>query len=158
MKNNPVKVGSVFVAGNVTFGEGVTLFHGASLRGDWSTISIGKNSNVQDNATVHSDSNIPTVVGECVTIGHNAIVHSANVGDNCLIGMGAILLNGCVIGKNSIIGAGTLIGQNKVIPEGSMVVGNPYRILKECSEADIENITKNALKYVELGKKYQQEG
>ena len=153
--NKPNIVGSVLVAGNVSFGEGVTLFHGASLRGDWSAITIGNHSNVQDNATVHCDENIPTIIGERVTIGHNAVVHSANVGDNCIIGMGAILLNGCTIGKNCIIGAGTLIGQNKSIPEGSIVVGNPFRILKQCELSDIEHITKNAMKYVELGAKYQ---
>ncbi|MEG1805196.1 MAG: gamma carbonic anhydrase family protein [Clostridia bacterium] len=152
----PNIVGSVFVAGDVFFGENVTLFHGASIRGDWSTISIGDNSNIQDNATVHCDENLPTTIGKCVTVGHNAIVHSAQIGDNCVIGMGAILLNGCVIGENCIIGAGTLIGQRKVIPNGSVVVGNPYRILKECSEDDIKGITKNALEYVELGKKYTQ--
>lgn len=154
--SKPNVIGSVFISGDVEFGENVSLFHGASLRGDWAKISIGNNSNVQDNATVHCDTGLPTIIGDYVTVGHNAIVHSAKIGNNCVIGMGAILLNGCVIEENCVIGAGTLIGQRKVIPSGSVVVGNPYRILKQCSDEDIKSIRENAEEYAELGKKYQQ--
>ncbi len=150
----PNIIGNVFIAGDVEIGENVSFFHGASIRGDVGKISIGNCSNVQDNATVHCNGIIPTIIGDYVSIGHNAVVHSANIGNNCIIGMGAILLNGCEIGENCIIGAGAVITQNKKIPQSSIVVGNPCKILKSCTSEDILEIKRNAETYMELGENY----
>lgn len=150
----PKTVGSVFVSGNVTFGEKVTLFHGASIRGDWGKISIGDYSNVQDNCTIHCSPNLNTTIGNYVSIGHNAVVHSATVGDNTIIGMGAIILNNAKIGKNCIIGAGSVIGQNKVIPDNSVVIGNPFKILRQVTDEEIEHNRNNAVSYAKLGETY----
>lgn len=156
--SKPTVVGSVFMYGDITLGENVTLFHGASLRADEGTIKIGNCSNVQENCSLHVDLNHNLNIGDCVTIGHNAVVHGCTVKDNVIIGMGAIILNDAVIGKNSIIGAGAVIGQGKVIEEGSIVVGNPYKVIRKCSEKDIEQILNNAKGYVKLGEKYKKEG
>lgn len=150
----PKIIGNVFISGNVTFGEKVTLFHGASLRGDLGTISIGNYSNIQDNCSIHCAPNLNTVIGNYVTVGHNAVVHSANIGDNTVIGMGSIILNNAVVGKNCIVGAGTLIGQGKVIPDNSIVIGNPFRFLRSTTEDDIVRNRQNALEYVDLGENY----
>ena len=143
------------VIGDVTLMEEATVWYGAVLRGDSEKIVIGKGSNVQDCAVVHCDEGHPTVLGEHVTVGHSAIVHGAQVGDNVLIGMHATLLNGCVIGEGSIIGAGALVREGQVIPPRSVVVGMPGKVLKEATDAQVEGSIKNARHYVELGKKYK---
>ena len=143
------------VIGDVTLMEEATVWYGAVLRGDSEKIVIGKGSNVQDCAVVHCDEGHPTVLGEHVTVGHSAIVHGAQVGDNVLIGMHATLLNGCVIGEGSIIGAGALVREGQVIPPCSVVVGMPGKVLKEATDAQVEGSIKNARHYVELGKKYK---
>ncbi len=123
------------------------------MRGDSDQITIGKNTNIQDNSVVHLDHGIPTTIGEHVTIGHGAIIHGCTIHNNVLIGMGAIVLNGAIIEENVIIGAGALIPPGKVIPSGSLVVGSPGKIIRTLSEIEIENIKKSALHYVELAKK-----
>ena len=120
---------SVFIAegakviGNVTIKEDSSVWFNAVIRGDSSTIEIGKRSNVQDNAVIHTSRNSKVVVGDNVTIGHGAIVHGCSIGNNVLIGMGAIVLDNAVIGDNCIIGAGSLITQNKVIPPNGIFQG-----------------------------------
>ena len=113
------------VLGDVTIGENSGIWYNAVVRGDGDSIVIGKESNIQDNAVVHLGSGYPVEIGDHVTIGHGAIVHGCKIGDNTMIGMGAILMNGCKIGKNCIIGAGALVTQNVEIPDNSLVVGNP---------------------------------
>lgn len=142
------------VIGDVTLMEGATVWYGAVLRGDSEKIVIGKGSNVQDCAVVHCDEGHPTILGENVTVGHSAIVHGAQVGDNVLVGMHATLLNGCVIGEGSIIGAGALVREGQVIPPRSVVIGMPGKVLKEAADAQVEGNIENARHYVELGKKY----
>ncbi len=144
------------ISGEVSVGDDCSFWPGASVRGDRSSITIGHSSNVQDNATVHSEAATPVTLGNYVTVGHNAVVHGATVGDNVIIGMGAIVLDGAVIGKNTIIGAGAVIGGRKVIPEGSVVVGNPFKILREVTEAEIAHITENATEYVAAAREYSQ--
>ena len=154
---------SVFVAenaaviGDVTLMEDATVWYGAVLRGDSEKIVIGKGSNVQDCAVVHCDEGHPTILGEHVTVGHSAIVHGAQVGDNVLIGMHATLLNGCVIGEGSIIGAGALVREGQVIPPRSVVIGMPGKVLKEATDAQIEGSIENARHYVELGRRYKKD-
>lgn len=137
------------VYGNVSAGEKSSIWYHAVVRGDSGRISIGKYSNIQDNCTVHLDAGHEVEIGDYVTIGHGAIVHGCRIGNNCLIGMGAIILNGAVIEDNCIIGAGTLITQGKTIPEGSMALGNPGKVIRQLTEEEKERITQNALHYAE---------
>ena len=141
---------SADVLGDVTLGEGSSIWYGTVVRGDIETIKIGKYSNIQDNATVHTETNIPTELGDYTVVGHNAIVHGCTVGNNCLIGMGAIVLNGAVIGDNSIIAAGSLITEGKIIPANSLVMGTPGKVVRQVTEEEIAAIKKNAITYYEL--------
>lgn len=145
---------SAEVMGDVNIDEGSSIWYGAVLRGDIENITIGKYSNIQDNATVHTETNIPTKIGDYTVVGHNAIVHGASVGDNCLIGMGAIVLNNAVIGDNSIIGAGSLVTEGKVIPPNSLAIGTPAKVIRQVTEEDIKGIKGNAIRYNELMKKH----
>ncbi len=147
-----------YIAGDVTLGEGANVWCGACIRGDIAPVKIGRNTNVQDNATVHVGWQRPAVLGDNVTVGHNAVVHGCTVGNNVLIGMGAILLDGSEIGDGCIIGAGTLIPQNKKIPAGSVVYGNPYKIARTATEDDLKGVLLNAQAYMKLAKAYEEEG
>lgn len=138
---------SADVVGDVTLKEGSSVWFGAVLRGDYAPVTLGKNSNVQDNAVVHTDIDRPTVIGDNVTIGHSAVVHGCTLGDNVLVGMHATILNGAVVGQNCIIAAGALVLENAVIPDGSLVVGSPARVLRPVSEAQLEFFAESADSY-----------
>lgn len=140
------------VLGDVTLGEGSSIWYGAVARGDIAPIIIGKFSNIQDNATIHNETNIPAIVGDYTVVGHNAIIHGCTIGNNCLIGMGSIILNRAVVGDNCIIGAGSLITQGKVIPPNSMVVGTPGKVLRQVTDDELEKVKKNAIRYSDLWK------
>ena len=139
-----------YVGGDVTLGNQIGIWYNAVVRGDSGSITIGDKSNVQDNCTIHTDPGHNVVIGEKVTIGHNAIVHGCTIGDNTIVGMGSILLNGAVIGKNCIIGAGALVTGKTVIPDNSLAFGNPAKVIRQLTEDEIESNHKNALHYVEL--------
>ena len=126
-----------------------SVWYGAVLRADTGRITIGENSNVQDNAVLHCDVGGAVMLGKSVTVGHSAVVHGCTVGDGTLIGMHATLLNHCVIGKNCIIGAGALVTQNVEIPHNSLVVGNPGKVKRAVTEEEIRWNLKNAHIYVE---------
>lgn len=143
------------LVGSVTLGPNASVWYGAVIRGDEAPISIGENTNIQDNATVHASPNFPAHVGSNVTVGHNAVVHGCTVEDGCLIGMGAILLNGCVIGAGSMVAAGALVPQNKVIPPGSLVMGAPAKVVRTLEEADRSSVTFAASEYVRLSKQLE---
>lgn len=151
---------SVFVAdgakiiGNVTIGEDSSVWYNAVLRSDGGPIIIGKSCSVQDNAVLHMEEKYPLTIGNNVTIGHGAIVHGCTVENNCIIGMGSIIMNGALIGHDCIIGAGALITENDVIPDYSVVIGQPGRIIRKTTPEDSEKIVANAAHYVELAKKY----
>ena len=132
------------VVGDVKLGEGANIWYGAVLRGDSGCISIGKGSNVQDNAVLHEK----ITIGENCTIGHGAIVHGCTIGDNCLVGMGAIVLDGAVIGENCMIGAGALVTGKMNAPAGSLILGNPAKVVKELTPEQIEHSRQNAEEYV----------
>ena len=119
------------VIGNVELGENVGIWFNAVVRADKSKIHIGNNSNIQDNCTVHVEKDLNVYIGDGVTVGHNAIVHGCTVGDNTLIGMGAIIMNRAIIGKNCIIGAGAIVTENAVIPDNSLVIGAPGKVKRE---------------------------
>src|ERR1700712_5871806 len=115
------------VIGKVRLLKGASIWFGAVLRGDNEFITVGEDSNVQDHSIIHADPGQPVTIGAGVTIGHRVIIHSATVGDNSLIGMGAILLNGARIGANSLVGAGALVTEGKSFPDNSMILGSPAR-------------------------------
>ena len=145
-----------FIRGDVTLAEEVSVWYNAGLRADQLSISVGKRSNIQDNAVIHGDRGHNVTIGENVTVGHSAVVHGAQVGDNVIIGMHATLLNGCKIGKNSIIGAGALVREGQIIPENSLVVGCPAKILREVTPEQVADNTWNADHYIELAKKHKE--
>ncbi len=151
---------TVFVAegakiiGDVTIGEGSSIWFNAVVRGDEYPIKIGAYSNVQDNAVLHVGEGYSCTVGDKVSIGHGAIVHGCEVGDGTLIGMGATILNGAKIGKNCIIGAGALVTEKKVIPDNSIVMGVPGKVIREMTEEDMESRKRNIKVYSEAAQKY----
>ena len=146
------------ILGDVSIGENSTVLFHAVLRGDDDSIRVGKYSNIQDNCTVHADRGYPAVIGDCVTVGHNAVVHGCTVGDGSLIGMGAIVLNGAQIGKECLIGAGSLVLENQVIPDGSLAVGNPAKVKRQLTEEERKKLYENSLEYVKVGKDMRAEG
>lgn len=143
------------IIGNVSILENSSVWFGAVLRGDINYIKIGRNSNIQENSVVHVDKNFPVNIGDNVTIGHSAIIHGCTIGNNSLIGMGAIILNGAKIGDNTLVGAGTLITQNKEIPSGVLVVGNPGKVIRNLTENEILSLKKSAENYVIESKEYK---
>ena len=155
--NEPVKIfPGAQVIGDVEIGENCSIWHGAVIRGDVGPIRIGKNSNVQDNATVHCDPDFPVHIGENVTVGHNAVIHGCTIEDDVMIGMSATVLNGAVIGKGSIIGAGALVREGQIIPPNSLVIGLPAKVVKETTEEQRKAILENANHYVYLGKEHKE--
>ncbi|MGC5039549.1 MULTISPECIES: gamma carbonic anhydrase family protein [unclassified Streptomyces] len=144
------------VIGGVTLGVGASVWYGAVLRGDVESISVGASSNVQDNCTLHADPGFPVTVGERVSIGHNAVVHGATVEDDCLIGMGATVLNGAVIGAGSLVAAQALVPQGMVVPPGSLVAGVPAKVRRELSEEERQGVTLNGTMYAELAKAHRE--
>ena len=115
-------------------------------------ITIGKNSNVQDNSTLHTDFGLPCIVGENVTVGHNVILHSCEIGDNVIVGMGSTVLNGTKIAPNCLIGAGSLVTHKIPYEKGVLILGNPAKIVRKLTDEEIEHIQKNADHYVKNGK------
>ena len=145
------------VLGDVELGEDVSIWHGAVVRGDTDSITIGDNSNVQDNCVVHSTSGFPVVIGENVSIGHGAVVHGCRLDDNVLIGMNATVLNGAHISKNSIVGAGAVVSEGKEFPEGSLILGVPAKAVKQLTPEQVQLIQNNADNYVKLSKQYKED-
>ena len=143
------------IIGDVTLEEDATVWFGAVLRGDSSSIKIGKGSNIQDNCTLHCDEGSPLSVGQNVTVGHNVILHGCTVEDNCLIGMGAVIMNDAVIGENSIVGAGALITEGKVFPPNSLILGSPAKVKGEVDEKGMDMIGEAAAHYIHHGKEYK---
>ena len=128
------------VIGDVTMGDDASVWFGASVRGDSASISIGPRTNIQDNATVHCTDGIPAVLGADVSVGHNAVVHSATVEDGVLVGMGAVVLDGAVVGAGSIVGAGAVVTKGAVIPPNSLVMGVPAKVVRTVAPgSNLEN-------------------
>ena len=125
------------VRGDVTVGKGSSIFFGAVVRTELVPITIGEDTNIQDNCILHTDAGFPLTVGSGCTIGHGSILHGCTVGDNTLIGMGTTVLNGAVIGRDCIVGAGSLVPQGMVIPDGSMAFGSPAKIRRPLTEEEI---------------------
>jgi len=156
-------LGDVFVAptaaviGSVVLHPDSSVWWGAVLRGDADLITVGPESNVQDNAVLHADPGFPLTLGRGVTIGHHAMVHGCTVGDHSLIGIHAVVLNGAVIGKHCVIGANALIAEGKVIPDGSLVMGSPGKIVRTLDESAWEGLHRSAAVYVANGRRYREQ-
>lgn len=145
---------SAVLIGKIIIHEGVGIWFGSVLRGDNELISIGKDSNVQENCVMHTDPGFPITIGEGCTIGHKAMLHGCTIGNNSLVGMGATILNGAVIGENCLIGAGALIPEGKIIPDSSLVVGMPGKVIRTLDEAAIQGLKASAQHYVANAKRF----
>ena len=145
---------NAIIVGDVVLEEKTSVWPSAVLRGDIEQIYVGKGSNIQDNVSIHTSHEQPTIIGEYVTIGHNAVIHGARVGNYVIIGMGAIVLDGAKIGDHVIIGAGALIPPGKEIPDYSLVIGVPGKVVRQLSEEEIEWTKKNAEIYMGLAEKH----
>ena len=159
--HTPAVDATAFVAPNATLIGRVTLaadssvFYGSVLRGDTDSISIGPGSNVQDNVSMHTDEGIQLVVGSGVSIGHGAVVHGCVIEDDCLIGMGATILNHAVIGAGSLVAAGAVVLEGTVIPPGSLVAGVPAKVRRELTDEERAGVRHNAAHYVDLAKAHR---
>ena len=142
------------IIGDVTLDKNSSIWFNAVLRGDLENIHIGEGSNIQDGSVLHTDPGYPLKVGKNVTVGHLVMLHGCTIGDNSLIGIGAVILNNAKIGKNCIIGAKALIAENKEIPDDSLVVGSPGRIIRKVTEDEKEAILKNTNHYQDNWKRY----
>ena len=140
--------------GRVRLKTDASVWFGAVLRGDNEWIEIGTRSQVQDNTMIHTDPGFPLVIGENCVIGHNVILHVCTIGDNSLIGMGAIMLNGAKIGRNSLVGAGALVTEGKTFPDNSLIVGAPARAVRSIDEAAVKMIAAGADIYVRRWQQY----
>jgi carbonic anhydrase/acetyltransferase-like protein (isoleucine patch superfamily) len=136
------------VLGDVTLGDFSSVWYNAVLRGDINRIVVGHHTNIQDNAVLHLADDFPCLVGSYVTVGHSAVVHACTVGDEVLVGMGAIILDGAVVGKQSIIGAGALVTQGSKIPAGSLVLGSPAKVVRALTRKERAGLKSWAVKYV----------
>lgn len=152
---------TVFVAetadiiGKVTIGKNSNIWYNTVLRADVNTITIGENTNIQDGSVVHISDKFPTVIGNNVTVGHKALVHGCTIGNNTLIGMGSIVLDGAEIGEYTLLGAGSLVPPGKKIPSGVLALGSPAKVVRELTEEEKQNLVESALKYVKVADNYK---
>jgi len=143
------------IIGDVEIGENSSVWFGCVIRCEENKIVIGKNTNIQDLTTIHTDHCCSVIIGDNVTVGHNVVLHGCEIGNNVLIGMGTIIMNGSKIGDNSLIGAGSLITQNMVIPPNTLVFGRPAKVIRELTPEEIEKIAISAKEYIELSNEYK---
>lgn len=138
------------ITGDVIMHDDASAFYGVSVRGDTDAVVVGEGTNLQDNVVLHTEAGAPTVLGRHVSVGHNAVVHGARVGDHCLIGMSATVLNRAVIGEESLIAAGALVTQGMEIPPRSLVAGVPAKVRRELTEDEVAHLHRNAETYLRL--------
>lgn len=143
------------VMGAVTLARDASVWFGSTLRGDTETIEIGEGSNIQDSAVVHADHGHPVRVGRHVTVGHMVMLHGCTIGDESLIGIGAVVLNGAQIGRNCLVAAGSLVTEGKTFPDGSMIMGSPARVVRELTPEQIEGLRQSARHYVENARRFK---
>lgn len=147
---------SATVIGDVVMGEEASVWFGTVVRGDTATLTIGAGSNIQDLSVLHADVGVPLVIGERVTVGHKVMLHGCTIGDESLIGIGAVVLNGARIGRNCLVGAGALVTEGKEFPDGSMILGSPARVVKQLSPEQIEGLRESARRYIANAQRYRQ--
>ena len=146
---------SAQLIGNVVLQEGASVWFGTVVRGDTDCITIGAGSNIQDASVLHADHGQPLVVGERVTVGHQVMLHGCTIGDESLIGIGAIVLNGARIGKNCLVGAGALVTEGKEFPDGSMIIGSPAKAVRQLTDGQKEALRQGALHYQENARRFR---
>lgn len=143
------------VMGNVVLGEDSSVWFGTTVRGDTECITIGRGSNIQDGSVLHADVGMPLTIGDRVTVGHQVMLHGCTVGDESLIGIGAIVLNGAKIGKNCLVGAGSLVTEGKEFPDGSMIMGSPAKVVRSLSPEQMEGLRQSAQHYIENAQRFR---
>ena len=146
---------SAQVIGKVELAEDVSIWFGTVIRGDTYPIRIGKGSNVQDNSMLHTDEDVPLVIGENVTVGHQVMLHGCTIGDGSLIGIQAVVLNGAKIGKNCLVGAGALVTEGKEFPDGSMIIGSPAKAVKQLTPEQIAAFQGGSQHYVDNSRRFK---
>ena len=139
---------SAQVMGNVVLADNTSVWFGAVIRGDTETIHIGEGSNIQDCSVLHADHGKPLTIGKHVTVGHQVMLHGCTIGDESLIGIGAVVLNGAKIGNNCLVGAGSLVTEGKEFPDGSMIMGSPAKVVRELTPEQIQGIRMSAKNYI----------
>ena len=146
---------SAQVMGNVTIGPDASVWFGCVLRGDTESMTIGEGSNIQDLTVMHADHGLPLTIGKHVTVGHKVMLHGCTIGDESLIGIGAIVLNGARIGKNCLVGAGSLVTEGKEFPDGSMIMGTPAKVVRELTPQQIEGLRLSAQHYIDNARMFR---
>ena len=143
------------VIGKITIQANASVWFGVTMRGDNERITIGTNSNVQENAVLHTDMGYPLTLGEYVTVGHQAMLHGCTIGDGALIGIAAVVLNGARIGKNCLVGAGALVTEGKEFPDNSLIIGSPAKAVRTLTDHDIAMMRLGAESYVIRGQQFK---
>lgn len=146
---------SAQVMGEVQLCADASVWFGTVVRGDTSSITIGEGSNVQDASVLHADLGMPLVIGRHVTVGHQVMLHGCTIGDESLIGIGAIVLNGAKIGKNCLVGAGALVTEGKEFPDGSMIIGSPAKVVKQLTPEQIQGLRQSAQHYIDNARRFR---
>ena len=140
---------SAQVIGDVRLEADVSIWFNTVLRGDNDPITIGSGSNIQDGSVLHTDNGVPLTIGRHVTVGHQVMLHGCTIGDESLIGIGAVVLNGAVIGRHCLVGAGALVTEGKTFPDGSLIIGSPARVARQLTPEQIEALRRSAQHYIE---------
>ena len=146
---------SAQVMGHVTLGPDASVWFGCVLRGDTESMTIGEGSNIQDLTVMHADHGLPLTIGKHVTVGHKVMLHGCTIGDESLIGIGAIVLNGARIGKNCLVGAGALVTEGKAFPDGSMIIGSPAKAVRQLTPEQIEGLRQSAQHYIDNARRFR---
>jgi len=149
---------SAQIIGRVILAEGASVWYNAVLRGDIEEIIIGENTNIQDNCVVHVEGDLKTVMGRGITVGHSAVIHACTVEDNCLIGIGSVLLDGCHISRDSLVAAGTIIPPGKKYPERSLIMGAPGIVKRQLTPEEVERNRESAQRYRKYWEAYKAKG
>ena len=146
---------SAQVMGNVVLGEDSSIWFGTVIRGDTETITVGRGSNIQDASVLHADIGKPLTIGDNVTVGHQVMLHGCTIGDESLIGIGAIVLNGAKIGRHCLVGAGALVTEGKEFPDGSMIIGSPAKAVRQLTPEQIEGLKLSAQHYMDNARRFR---
>ncbi|MCF7953897.1 MAG: gamma carbonic anhydrase family protein [Spirochaetales bacterium] len=148
---------SADIIGDVSIGTDASVWFNAVIRGDLAPITLGEGSNVQDNAVIHVNTDMPTHIGKGVTIAHSAVIHGCSIEDNVLVGMSATVLDGAVIGSESLVAAGALVSPNKTFPPRSLIKGVPAKVSRTLTDEEVKGLKENAEHYIEKAKEYNNE-
>ena len=143
------------VIGNVVLGEGSSVWFGVTARGDTEALTVGHGSNIQDGSVLHADVGFPLTIGANVTVGHQVMLHGCTIGDESLIGIGAVVLNGAKIGRNCLVGAGSLVTEGKTFPDGSMIIGSPAKAVRQLTPEQIEGLRQSAKHYTANAERFR---